>query len=84
MIFFCFYSFHFSLHLLVLILHVDLILSFFTDLDLSFFTDLDLDFFFQYHLHEGSSAERPATDPIGSWDADGGIVNGGFMFTARF
>lgn len=44
----------------------------------------DLDLFFQYHLHEGSSARRPATDPIGSWDADGGIVNFGFTFTSRF
>jgi hypothetical protein len=44
----------------------------------------DLDLFFQYHLHEEASADRPATDPIGSWDAGGGIVNFGFMFTARF
>ncbi|MGE0709320.1 MAG: OmpP1/FadL family transporter [Planctomycetota bacterium] len=44
----------------------------------------DLDLFFQYHLHEDVSASRPATDPIGSWDAGGGIVNFGFMFTGRF
>ncbi len=44
----------------------------------------DLDIFFQYHLHDGISANKPAGDPVGSWDADGNVVNFGFLFTVRF
>jgi len=45
---------------------------------------VDLDFFFQYHLHESRDQTKPATDPIGSWEAGGGIVNFGASLTFRF
>ncbi len=44
----------------------------------------DLDLFVQYHFHQSVSADKPAGDPIGSWDADGGVLNLGFSFTTRF
>jgi long-chain fatty acid transport protein len=46
--------------------------------------NVDIDLFFQLHLHPGQSTNRPASDPIGSWDADGLVFNFGFNFTARF
>ncbi len=44
----------------------------------------DLHFFFQYHLHTAVSANKPVGVPVGSWDADGGIINFGFILTVRF
>jgi long-chain fatty acid transport protein len=44
----------------------------------------DLDVFLQYHFHESVSADKPAGDPVGDWDADGGLFNVGFSLTARF
>ena len=44
----------------------------------------DIDLFFQYHFHPEVSARNGPTDPVGDWDAGGGIVNFGFTLTARF
>ena len=44
----------------------------------------DFDFFLQYHIHPEVDADKPGGDPIGDWDADGGILNVGFTITARF
>lgn len=43
----------------------------------------DIDVFLQYHFHQAVSADKP-TGAVGSWDADGGILNLGFTFTVRF
>ncbi|MBX3468058.1 MAG: outer membrane protein transport protein [Planctomycetes bacterium] len=44
----------------------------------------DLDLFFQLHWHPTIKQDKPATDPVGDWEAGGVIVNFGFAFTARF
>lgn len=44
----------------------------------------DLDLFAQVHWHPTIETNKPATDPIGDWEAGGVIVNFGFTFTARF
>lgn len=44
----------------------------------------DLDVFFQLHYHPTVEANKPASDPVGSWEAGGFILNLGFAFTARF
>ncbi len=44
----------------------------------------DLDVFVQLHYHPTVSADKPATDPVGDWEAGGFILNFGFAFTARF
>jgi long-subunit fatty acid transport protein len=44
----------------------------------------DLDLFMQLHWHPTISTDKPATDPIGDWEAGGFIINFGLTFTARF
>lgn len=44
----------------------------------------DLDLFFQLHYHPTVEATKPATDPVGSWEAGGFVVNFGVALTARF
>lgn len=44
----------------------------------------DLDVFFQLHYHPTVEANKPASDPVGDWEAGGFIMNLGFAFTARF
>jgi hypothetical protein len=44
----------------------------------------DLDLFVQVHWLPDASADKPATDPVGDWDASGVILNFGFAFTTRF
>lgn len=47
-------------------------------------SSFDLDLFVQVHWHPERSQSKPATDPVGDWEAGGTIVNFGFGFTARF
>ncbi len=37
-----------------------------------------------FALDSAVSANKPVGDPVGSWDADGGIINFGFILTVRF
>lgn len=44
----------------------------------------DLDLFVQVHWLPEVTADKPATDPVGDWEASGVILNFGFSFTTRF
>lgn len=44
----------------------------------------DIDLFVQFHWHTEVSTSRPVGDPVGSWDADGWIINGGIALRAQF
>lgn len=44
----------------------------------------DFDFFLQYHIHSQVTADKAPGDPVGDWEASGGVLNVGFTITARF